>query len=524
MKITFLAFFIFFGTLLLGQNMNTINFDIIDPSTNPADDFYRFCSGKWLDDTTLPSDRERFGFFDTVNKKTEMELLLLMKSFDEDDINQQKLSRFYESGMKVRNQNQIVFSDITEQIEQIDSITNKEDLWRVIANFQLIGVNPLFEISFPKYWFFRGAHYLYLNQTNLSFENLTYYSEEKHQTKRDSFKNEITNTLILLDYSNKNASDFADKLLYIEKQLALKSQLEPKLSKNYLNYNLYKAKKLKKKFPNIFWSTYFDELKLSEKKTIIGQPQYFEEINKLIGELSIDDWKAYFKWKLCKESEKYIHYKATDSEQSLFVAKTISKYLPIIVGNQYVKYYFTQEDEQNVLEIISNLKSAFIDRIQSKNWLSEKTKKEAVDKITTLDFKVGGPKLPVFDNSLLKIDSENFVQNVFNSRKFEALLKLQKAGQEIKDSEWFVDSHSTNAWYSVNRNAITLPAGNINQIFNSDYEKAYNYGVFAPTIAHEMTHSLDNTGRLYTSKGKYKNWWKKDEIVQFNSLSDKLIS
>jgi putative endopeptidase len=37
----------------------------MDPSVKPGDDFFRYANGKWADRTQIPSDRTRYGYFDT---------------------------------------------------------------------------------------------------------------------------------------------------------------------------------------------------------------------------------------------------------------------------------------------------------------------------------------------------------------------------------------------------------------------------------------------------------------------------
>jgi len=474
MKNFIIILFLCSGVILSAQAVNSIDYSIIDTSIDPGDNFYRYASGLWLDNNSLSENQSRFGFFDLAQNQTNSELISLMQTSD--DPLQNLISTFFTSGMDSTSITLTEISAITPQIEIIQDISTITDLTQVLAYLQLIGVNPLFEIYSPKYWELRGTHYLYLRRSsNILSENPE------------------------LEISQKLAQD-----------------IPPPPS----NYNLYSIKKLQRAFPNIQWEEYFEVLQIKVKKAVIAQPAYFELINDLLAEYSIDEWKTYLQWILLQYASSITK---NHPDQKLFVMQTIASCLPDLTGHLYTQSYFSNETFKEVQNIVTNLQTAFKKRIAEKDWLSSATKKKAEEKIDNFTFKIGEPDFNEADYDNLQIDEYSFIQNVFNSCKFNTIMELQKCGEKVKKEEWAVPAHSANAWYSINRNDITLPAACINQLFSPHNDTATNYAMLGITVAHEMTHSLDNTGRLYNTEGKYKKWWKKAEIRHFDEFTQELI-
>lgn len=474
MKNVIIILILFTGGFLTAQTVNSIDYRIIDSSIEPGDDFYRYASGLWLKNISLSENQSRFGFFDLAQKQTNSELICLMQK--NTDPLQTLISTFFTSGMDSTSIALAGISALEPQIKIIKDISTNTDLTQALAYLQLIGVNPLFEIYSPKYWELRGTHYLYLRRSSN----------------------------ILPD----------DPDLEIIQKLAQDIPPPPN------NYNLYSIKKLQKTYPNIQWEEYFKVLQINEKKAVIAQPAYFELINDLLVEYSIEEWKTFFHWTLLQYAAKITE---SHPDQKLFVMRTIASCLPDLTGHLYAQYYFSNETREEVNRIVTNLQTAFKNRIAEKDWLSSATKKKAEGKIDNFTFKIGEPDINEADYYNLQISESDFLQNIFDSCKFNALLKLQKCGEIIKKEQWTVPAHSTNAWYSANRNDITLPAAYINQLFSPHNDPATNYAMLGTSVAHEMTHSLDDTGRLYNTKGKYKKWWKKNEIKYFNDLAQILI-
>ena len=52
-----------------------IDLQNLDASVRPQDDFYRYVNGGWVDRTTIPADRSRWGSFDELREAAEQHVL-----------------------------------------------------------------------------------------------------------------------------------------------------------------------------------------------------------------------------------------------------------------------------------------------------------------------------------------------------------------------------------------------------------------------------------------------------------------
>ena len=56
-----------------------INVNYMDKTVKPTDDFFKFVNGTWLKNTEIPKDRIRWGSFDELRKKTDIDAMAILK-------------------------------------------------------------------------------------------------------------------------------------------------------------------------------------------------------------------------------------------------------------------------------------------------------------------------------------------------------------------------------------------------------------------------------------------------------------
>jgi predicted metalloendopeptidase len=54
----------------------------IDRTVRPQDDLYGYTSGKWLKEAELPADRARFGSFDELRDKAELQVRAIIEEWN----------------------------------------------------------------------------------------------------------------------------------------------------------------------------------------------------------------------------------------------------------------------------------------------------------------------------------------------------------------------------------------------------------------------------------------------------------
>ena len=165
--------------------------------------------------------------------------------------------------------------------------------------------------------------------------------------------------------------------------------------------------------------------------------------------------------------------------------------------------------------------------IKRNKWLSPSTKKYALLKLEKINLQVGSPKI-LRDDPILDYSNNNAYYNlqllaVWRSKKF---IEIDGTSSDIDipiiDWEEFKmvgkQSYIVNAYYTPTENSIYVPLAFLQKPFIDLDERGieYNLAHIGYTLAHEMSHCLDDLGSKYDEQGNLHNWWTKHDRKIFN--------
>ncbi|HEX6833498.1 MAG TPA: M13 family metallopeptidase, partial [Rudaea sp.] len=174
-------------------------------------------------------------------------------------------------------------------------------------------------------------------------------------------------------------------------------------------------------------------------------------------------------------------------------------------------------------ELVDNLRTALKARIEHLEWMSDETKKHAVEKWETFMPKIGYPD-KWRDWSGLSIAREGYLANVRAAEKFDHDWRMGKIGKPVDRKEWGMTPQTINAYYNPTKNEIVFPAAILQPpFFDAKADDALNYGGIGAVIGHEMTHGYDDQGSQFDALGNLQNWWTPDDKKQFEARTDKLV-
>ncbi|HJZ10750.1 MAG TPA: M13 family metallopeptidase, partial [Acidobacteriota bacterium] len=191
-------------------------------------------------------------------------------------------------------------------------------------------------------------------------------------------------------------------------------------------------------------------------------------------------------------------------------------------GQLFVAKAFPPEAKARAQELVANLRAALRERIQTRGWIGEETRKQALRKLDAIMVKIGYPD-QWRDYSALPVDRGAYVLNVMQADAFEFERNLNKIGKPVDRTEWGMSPPTVNAYYNPNFNEIVFPAGILQPpFFDAKADDAVNYGAIGSVIGHELIHGFDDQGRQFDADGNLKNWWTAEDEKNYNSRA-KLI-
>jgi putative endopeptidase len=306
-------------------------------------------------------------------------------------------------------------------------------------------------------------------------------------------------------------------------------------------YNKMSLEELQAFAPGINWSRLFSDLGRPDVSEVnVRTPSFFKELSTALQDESVADWKTFLRWKLIFATSPYL---SSDLEEEHFRITRLSsqqemqpRWKRVIyvenyamggaIGHVYVDRYFDPDSKVRMQEMVSNLKTAYRERIQNLTWMEPETKKKALMKLEALDVQVGYPD-EWLNYSDLEVKNDSYVNNTLRASKFyfhHGPVGLDRVGKPVNRKIWLMNPQDTNA-YAYQRQIITVfPAGILQPpFFNKDADDAVNYGSIGFIIGHEMTHHFDSQGRKYDASGNMTDWWTQKDKDNFNNSTGILV-
>ncbi len=532
------------------EEIHGINLAYMDTTTTPQEDFFRYVNGAWLDSTEIPNDRTRWGSFDELRQRTDEDALALLEKTAESDkldgsTDQGKAVFLYKSIMDTLTRNKQGVEPVKPYLAKIDQIQSKEDLQDFLVEMSEYGSAGFFSFGVGADSKNSDMNAAYLNPSGLGLPERDYYLLDDADSKdtRKKYKEYITDMLQYLDYTEADAKKAAETILAFETRLA-----EPRLDKverrdARKTYNPMTVAELQKITPAMQWNSYFEGIGAKDLDTIIvSQPKYMKALQDLLAENSVEDWKTYLKWDLFNsaasslstdlEKESWEFYSKTlrgakeqrpRNERAL---STINGVLGEALGKLYVEKHFPPQAKETAKEMVDNILKAYENRINNLSWMSDDTKKKALEKLGTFNVKIGYPDTWK-DYSELEIQSPeeggSYFQNMLNAQKWRVAENMADLGEPVDKTEWFMSPQTVNAYYNPRYNEIVFPAAILQPPFY-DYkaDAAVNYGGIGAVIGHEISHGFDDSGARFDAEGNLNNWWTEKDLEQFEGLGNEL--
>ncbi len=538
--------FSFMTFLIAVSAVNAVNaqnkgFDTsrMDTNVEACTDFFEYANGSWLKNTQIPSTESSWGTFNILRDNNNSTLKQILddaaKTKAAKNSDTQLIGDFYGSCMDEAAIEKAGAKPLKPYFKQIDKIKSVSDLVRQIAVMHGAGLPALFGFGGGADLKDSNAVIVNAGQGGLSLPNRNYYTDTdaKSEDTRQKFVEYMTNMFKLLNDKPEVAAANAKTVMDIQTRLA-KSSLAPvdfrDPNKTYNKISLTDAQAI---VPNISLSEYM-KLRGFPAATEInfGQPNFFKEVNTMLTEVSLDNWKTYLRWmtinsnasalskNFATENFKFYgtYLSGTKEQQPRWktCVQNTDGTLGEALGMEYVKRTFPPQAKAKMDEMINNLYVAMKERINDLDWMSAATKEQAQRKLSTFKRKIGYPdKLRGYEG--LTVSRKSYSGNILAARQFNIRRNLQDIGKPRDKTRWGFSPPTVNASYSPINNEITFPAGILQPpFFNFEADDAINYGGIGGVIGHEISHGFDDSGSRFDADGNLKMWWTTEDRTKFD--------
>ena len=534
--------------IAMAQGQAGIKAENLDKSVRPADDFFTFATGGWQKLNPLPGAFSRFGSFDQLqennNKRINTILTDLLKKQGKEGSVERKLGDFYKLAMDSVRRNKEGVSPVKPLLDEMENAKTLTDLRNLQIKYASFGYGVPFGYGFDADQKNAKQNILNLGQGGLTLGQKEYYLDNDKATSeiRNAYRQFIVNMFRLFGFSDTQAQARRDAIMRYETMLALISKSNTELRDVEANYNKMTLDEFKEKYPHLPLESLANAEGIQSKDIqtmVVGQPSFFAGVDKLASTGNADELRARMEWDAILSSANCLSDNVR-AEYFNFFSKTmrgtkedyprwkratrqVEEQMGEPLGRIYCERYFPASSKKRMEELVKNLQVSLAERIKAQDWMSEPTKKAALEKLSTFYVKVGYPN-KWKDLSKLTIDpSKSFYDNVQACRKFWANVTIQeKAGKPVDKDEWLMTPQTVNAYYNPTTNEICFPAGILQYpFFDPKADDAFNYGAIGVVIGHEMTHGFDDQGRHYDKDGNMTDWWTEEDGKNFEARTGK---
>ena len=517
-----------------------------DNTVSPAEDFYQYACGGWMEANPLTPEYSRYGIFDQLEKENQEKLKVLIEELNskpqaEGSVGA-KIQMMYAMGLDSLKRNADGAAPVMDQLEAINAISDKAGLSAMVGKMHVESSSPFFS-------FYIGAdeknstmNLLQFYQGGISMSDRDYYLLDDENTVkiRNAYKEYIHKLFSLAGYSAEDAAKAAASVLGLETEIARISVDRSTLRDVHKNYHKMTVKEFTSKYGFIDWEIFFKETGICKSEELnAAQITFFEGLTKVLGKTSLEDQKNYLAFKLLNAASSYLsddfvnanfdfYGKAVQGKEELqprwkSALAVVNRSLAEAFGQMYVEKYFPASSKEKMLEMVANLQTALGQRIEALEWMSDQTKAKAQEKLGTFIVKVGYPDTWK-DYTALEIRNDSYWANICRVNVFAHKDMMEDEGQPVDRTEWGMSPQTVNAYYNPTTNEICFPAAILQPpFFNAEADDAVNYGGIGVVIGHEMTHGFDDQGRNYDKDGNLSSWWTEEDEKKFNERAQVLV-
>lgn len=493
-------------------------------------DLYRYVNGPWIDAHVIPDDRAVDGTFHELRDAAELNVRAIVEG------STSRAGTLFSSFMDTDAIDAAGVTPLEADFALLD--VDYDALPKALGALDRVGVGA--PVAF---YVTKDAHsedaIAYLVQSGLGLPDEAYYRAEEHAQTLRAYQEHVATMLAFLPAERllgHSPEEAAHTVVELEKQLAAGHVDVVEARDSQKSDNPTAVADLPAVVQHILAGMRMVEHTLSNR-----QPSYTQHLSTLFTPENETAWRLWAAWHILRSragllteeisKANFAFYGTTMTgatqqrdrwKRGLALAEG---FVGEEIGQEYVARHFPPEAKDQMVELVDYLLKAYELRISQLPWMTEATKKRALEKLSLFRAKVGYPdKWRSYEGLEFAPGGDNLVENVRRGTAFAHDHELSKIGQPYDRDEWVTTPQTVNAFYHPVVNDITFPAAILQPpFFDLQADAAQNFGAIGAVIGHEIGHGFDDQGSQYDGHGNLESWWTEEDREAFDALTAKLV-
>ena len=508
----------------------------MDRTAKPCDDFYQFACGGWMANNPIPADRGNWGRFAELQERNDAVLrdILEAAAAGRDPATKQ-MGDYYAACMDSHAADAQGLSALDPHLKTIDGLKRPADLPEIVARLHTTGLSPSV-IPTQGGAFFRFQAWQdpedarvvrpLVLQGGMGLGGREDYIEGNPRAAdiRTQYVRHVATMLRLSGESAESAEAGAAAVMRIETALARAAAGRVESRNPMAMAHKMRATELQALTPAFDWARYFRALGAPASDVMtVPQPEFFTALGRIVRETPATELRAYLRWHLLHANARALpapfatenfHFYSTVRTGATeppprwreCVARTDMD-LSDALGRAFVARTFSADAKADAREMVRRIKAVLEADISGSDWMSDATRRAALEKLHALIDKIGYPD-SWRDYSALRIVRTDPLGNRLRASAFEMRRMVSTIGRPPDGGSWNLTPPTVNALTNFFQNSIDVPAGILQPPFyGAGRDPAVNYGGIGATIGHELTHGFDTQGRHFDAAGTIRDWW-----------------
>ena len=527
----------------------------MDTTVQPGDSFWQYANGTWLKQAEIPADRSSWGPADVLNELTDRRTADLIKQVATSGASagsdRQRIRDYYAAFLDTVAIERKGIAPLKPALDSIAALADRKALSRYLgttlrADVDIFNATNLYTLNLLGLWVAQDlddpSHYsAFLVQGGLGMPDRSYYLDSSPAITevREQYRPHVTAMLKLAGVPNPDAK--AEAIVQLETRMARVHLSREASSDVQKGNNHWSTADFAAKAPGLDWDAYFGAAGLGTvSRFVVWQPSAVTGLSALVASEPLEAWKAWLAFHAIQDrqaelpsgfgNQSFGFFGATMSgikqqrERWKRAISATNAALGYAVGRLYVERYFPPAEKARAEAMVANIIAAFRDRIDRLEWMAPATKREAKAKLAVLKVGVGYPDhWP--DYSGLEVKAGDAFGNAVRADLWQLRQSLGKLDKPVDRSEWVMTPHLVNAVNLPAMNAMNFPAAILQPPYFDPHRPAVlDYGAIGATIGHEVSHSFDDSGALFDSKGRLRNWWTPEDFKHFEASGAQLAA
>jgi putative endopeptidase len=534
----------------------------------PNEDFYSYINEKWIKEIKLEEHLKylvQIDDFRLVQDKVYRELIALVEKYinDPKTKNTKKakcIKNVFES-FKTFNTLKQTQETAKKLVTYVDELRKSDkNLWLMLGKFNM---NETISWSSPFSWSINpdeknpSIYKCYIEPPIVTLIDIDiYYDDDDDNEVIKQYKNKYRkeflkylDDIFSLVFGKNHGFNVKD---VFDCEVELLNAMYCENIKNTEEYNVITKEESIKHF-NFDWESFCknigfknvpDEFITSNVNYLLcGTKLYIEKWNS-------NSWRTYWiyiyiremcrvtrsTWKIYNEFQgKFLRGQQTYIDEYIAPIFGLSYTFNSFLTDQYIDNYANLQELNYVKNMAEDLKIVFIRILKRNKWLNKKTKDYAIEKLESLKMIIGSP-YSLREDPLLNYKCNDPWGNICKMSSWRHKKAIKLVGNKVIDIpviDWSemppkmisTQSYVVNAMYTPTENSIYVPLGYIQSPFINLNERGleYNLAHIGFTIAHEMSHALDDLGSKYDKNGKMIDWWTEEDKKHFRKIQMDIV-